>query len=298
MSLAAIPNALQLHSLKETLAPIWAEGARRVLRRREALTILAGCVAVLLAAACLVTCLQASLRSWFAAALAGSALAAFFLFLLWLYEHARSEEMVEDWIAELPQKLGCHPTASEVLSWAETLFDLGQSGGVAAWRRAVLREPLIQCAKRLLGYGEELASVAVIRDPLAWEGHAELARVLSSSRALLEEDDPRSEQLRQRVLDELAILQSLYPQRPECWECVRECAEWLAEPEVELAALEKLSLLTQDKQCVIAYGLGLFRHGFAGRAFALFREIQEEDPETAQAILQGYQLRVNQDPTS
>lgn len=286
--------ATHAHSadLAPTLSQIWARGVRRILWRRQALTLLAGVLALCLSTACLVTCLHLPMRPWFAAALAGSAIVAFFLFLLWLYEHARSEEMIEEWVAGLPAALGCHPTASEVLSWAESLYDLLAPRGLIPWKRAISQPLVIQCAERLLSYGEELAALAVVRDPLGWEGHAELARILSTARALLDPADDRSEPLKQRVLDELAILQSLHPQMPEVWQCTQECADLIHEPEVELLALEKLCSILPERDPLLQYGLALFQHGFAGRAFALYRQLRNEDPETAHALLQGYRTRV------
>jgi hypothetical protein len=287
----AIATPLDSAALAPTLSQIWARGVRRILWRRQALTLLAGVLALCLSTACLVTCLYLPLRPWFAASLAGSAIVAFFLFLLWLYEHARAEEMIEEWVTGLPSALGCHPTASEVLSWAESLYELLAPKGLIPWKRAISQPLVIQCAERLLSYGEELASLGVMRDPLGWESHAELARILSTARALIDPEDDRAEPLKQRILDELAILQSLHPQMPEVWLCTQECAETIHEPEVELLALEKLCSILPERDPLLQYGLALFRHGFAGRAFALYRQLREEDPEVAHALLQGYQSR-------
>jgi hypothetical protein len=280
--------AAQASTWKTALSSVWAKGVRRILLRREILTAVAIAVAFLLASGCLFTCFNALFRPWLSFALAASAIASFFLFLLWLYEHARTEELIEAWISGLPQLLGVHPTAAEALSWAEHLLGLQTSQAVPAWRRSIAREILNHCAERLLVYAQELAVLAVLRDPIEWTGHAELARVLATMRSLLGDEDPRSEELKHRVLDELSILQSLHPQVPDVWRCCRDCAEMLVEPEVELLALEKLSSLLPEKEPLVEYGLALFRYGFSGRAFSLYRQLRQEDPDAAQAILEGY----------
>ncbi|MFZ4099127.1 MAG: hypothetical protein ACOYKZ_02215 [Chlamydiia bacterium] len=262
----------------------WFRGLRRLVQRRIFLYGGAACLILLLIVGCVVTSSHAPLRTWFAMTLASTGLGFFAIFLAWLYEHARSEEILEQWIVDLPSTLGRMPASPELMRWIDDLEVMP-----AASITLFIRKPLLkQIQQRLLVHAEELAVASVVAQPLEWHTHADLATSLSRLYQLDGEDE-----VKLRALEELAILQTLAPQDPECWSRIVECATDLEEDEVELHARERLSLLRTDREPTVALGRALFRCGLSGRAFALYRQLLAEDPEAAQQLIQEYRPQLS-----
>lgn len=281
MHSASIPYPSSPGDLREHLQQPWFQGIYRILRRRELLLQGAGLLLLLILGSSIVSGLYPPLHEWFHWSLAGVGVVFIALLLGWLYEHARVEELLEEWVDSMISTIGRSPNAEEVLSWVEQL-DIAVPQRIL---EQVQRPVLKQVQLRLLLYAEELAIKAIEHDPLEWTHHAGLAQCLSQLDQLQGDTSCKL-----RALEELAILQALAPQNPHCWQLIADCAELLAESEVELHARERLSLLLPDRQATVDYGLALFRHGLTGQAFALYRQIVEEDPSAAQRLIAGYHI--------